>query len=245
MLVHRPALGLGVSVTPVAARVAAAIAAEDPELIVAADGEPAGRPAGERRSRAPGCWAWSCTPSTPRSSTRSASGRSEPLARCRPGRPLMSRLRRTTAVDPMSSSRLTESPHPRCVEDGHGSRSPGRLGHAFTAGSITPTTGHRAWAIRWTSRSTCVESASRFTGSSSTAVPASGPCGRVAGRRARALARNTSCARAATAPALTIATSSVPRSGRSGRSSAARLSAACPSERQSARSIACAPISSG
>src|SRR5665213_843683 len=34
MLVRRPVLGLGVNVTPVAARVAAAIAAEDPELIL-------------------------------------------------------------------------------------------------------------------------------------------------------------------------------------------------------------------
>ena len=34
MLVHRPSLGLGVSVTPLAARVAAAIAGEDPELVL-------------------------------------------------------------------------------------------------------------------------------------------------------------------------------------------------------------------
>ena len=34
MLVRRPALGLGVNVTPVAARVAAAIAGEDPELVL-------------------------------------------------------------------------------------------------------------------------------------------------------------------------------------------------------------------
>ena len=34
MLVRRPVLGLGVNFTPVAARVAAAIAAEDPELIL-------------------------------------------------------------------------------------------------------------------------------------------------------------------------------------------------------------------
>jgi uncharacterized protein YbjT (DUF2867 family) len=35
MLVHRPSLGLGVNATPVAARVAAAIAGEDPELVLA------------------------------------------------------------------------------------------------------------------------------------------------------------------------------------------------------------------
>jgi len=34
MLVHRPSLGLGVNATPVAARVAAAIAGEDPELVL-------------------------------------------------------------------------------------------------------------------------------------------------------------------------------------------------------------------
>jgi uncharacterized protein YbjT (DUF2867 family) len=34
MLVRRPLLGLGVNITPVASRVAAAIAAEDPELIL-------------------------------------------------------------------------------------------------------------------------------------------------------------------------------------------------------------------
>jgi uncharacterized protein YbjT (DUF2867 family) len=34
MLVNRPALGLGFSVTPVAARLAAAIASEDPELVL-------------------------------------------------------------------------------------------------------------------------------------------------------------------------------------------------------------------
>jgi uncharacterized protein YbjT (DUF2867 family) len=34
MLVHRPTLGLGVNATPVAARVAAAIAGEDPELVL-------------------------------------------------------------------------------------------------------------------------------------------------------------------------------------------------------------------
>jgi uncharacterized protein YbjT (DUF2867 family) len=34
MLVNRPSLGLGVSVTPIAARVAAAIASEDPELVL-------------------------------------------------------------------------------------------------------------------------------------------------------------------------------------------------------------------
>ena len=35
MLVRRAVLGLGVNMTPIAARVVAAIAAEDPELIVA------------------------------------------------------------------------------------------------------------------------------------------------------------------------------------------------------------------
>jgi hypothetical protein len=35
MLVNRPSLGLGVSVTPIAARLAAAIAGEDPELVTA------------------------------------------------------------------------------------------------------------------------------------------------------------------------------------------------------------------
>ena len=34
MLVHRPSLGFGVSVTPLAARLAAAIAGEDPELVL-------------------------------------------------------------------------------------------------------------------------------------------------------------------------------------------------------------------
>jgi len=34
MLIHRPSLGLGVNATPVAARVAAAIAGEDPELVL-------------------------------------------------------------------------------------------------------------------------------------------------------------------------------------------------------------------
>jgi hypothetical protein len=34
MLVHRPSIGLGVSITPITARVAAAIAGEQPELVL-------------------------------------------------------------------------------------------------------------------------------------------------------------------------------------------------------------------
>ena len=75
MLVRRPVLGFGVNVTPVAARVAAAIASEDPDLILplmqSLHGDlchviPPPPP--------PSCSACACTPSTRRSNTRSESG---------------------------------------------------------------------------------------------------------------------------------------------------------------------------
>ena len=75
MLVHRPSLGFGLSVTPLTARLAAAIAGEDPELGAAADGGPAGGPAAGERSRRRAARRRAALASTRPSNMRSASGR--------------------------------------------------------------------------------------------------------------------------------------------------------------------------
>ena len=69
MLVRRPVLGFGVNLTPVAGRVAAAIAAEDPELILPlmeslqGDLLPGELQPGDADGR-PSCLGSSCTPSS-------------------------------------------------------------------------------------------------------------------------------------------------------------------------------------